>query len=275
MKFWFAAVVVSAAVGLGCSSDGSDGPTGPIGPTGPTGQAGATGAQGISGQAGQSVISAQLAVGSIDCPTGGIQFTSVSGTTFACNGAQGPQGVQGQPGAQGVKGDQGLTGAQGAQGAQGALGPVGPTGPSGPSGPLPGYVVLKTFGSWTTLSAPVAGSSVTLPELAPLAFSLNVGGPQEVHQLLYFVAGQDFYSGTSAKCRGAVQILSGPTGPDYTSFSFPTAWYAGDNPVNPASGVYVIAGWPSGTYYGHVVYPADCLPVFGAFTAQLMISRVQ
>jgi len=95
MTLRIAAVLFAGVIGIGCSSSGDPGPQGPTGPSGPPG---ATGAQGNQGQAGQSVLSAQLAVGSIDCPTGGSQFTSASGTTFACNGAQGPQGIPGPPG---------------------------------------------------------------------------------------------------------------------------------------------------------------------------------
>jgi len=106
-----ASLLLSACNG----STGSTGNQGPTGPTGPSGPPGATGAQGNQGMAGQSVLSAQLAVGSIDCPNGGSQFTSISGTTFACNGATGTQGIQG---IQGVKGDTGIQGPPGTGGPQ-------------------------------------------------------------------------------------------------------------------------------------------------------------
>lgn len=95
MTLRIAAVVLAGLVGLGCSSAGKDGAPGPAGPTGPTGLAGPAGATGPQGQAGVSVTSSQLAVGSTDCPNGGSQFTSTSGTTFACNGAQGEKGAAG------------------------------------------------------------------------------------------------------------------------------------------------------------------------------------
>jgi hypothetical protein len=88
---------------LGCSSKGEAGPPGPAGQTGPRGDPGA-------GTPGISVLSAPLSVGSADCPTGGSQFTSVSGATFACNGADGAPGGQGIQGLKGDKGDQGLKG---------------------------------------------------------------------------------------------------------------------------------------------------------------------
>ena len=74
---------------------GPRGLTGPAGPIGLTGAAGKTGAKGAAGKAGaagktgaagKSVTSAVLAVGNGNCPGGGTSFTSVSGTTFACNG---------------------------------------------------------------------------------------------------------------------------------------------------------------------------------------------
>ena len=39
-----------------------------------------------------------LSAGDPDCPDGGTMFVSVSGNTFACNGAAGPQGDPGDPG---------------------------------------------------------------------------------------------------------------------------------------------------------------------------------
>jgi hypothetical protein len=71
------------------------GPGGPVGLTGAAGKTGAKGARGATGKAGaagktgaagKSVTSAALAVGNGNCPGGGTSFTSVSGTTFACNG---------------------------------------------------------------------------------------------------------------------------------------------------------------------------------------------
>ncbi|HYO55714.1 hypothetical protein [Archangium sp.] len=44
---------------------------------------------------GQSVVAVQLEAGEPDCPYGGSRFTSASGQTFACNGAQGPKGDPG------------------------------------------------------------------------------------------------------------------------------------------------------------------------------------
>lgn len=69
------------------------GPTGPAGPrglTGPigqTGRTGRTGATGKTGPSGASVTAAALATGNAICPSGGSSFTSISGTTYACNGS--------------------------------------------------------------------------------------------------------------------------------------------------------------------------------------------
>jgi hypothetical protein len=89
------AIAFAGALGLGCSSGGSAGAQGAVGPTGPTGPTGLRGDTGSQGQPGVSVLSAQLAVGSASCPNGGGQFTSASGTTFACNGLPGAKGDPG------------------------------------------------------------------------------------------------------------------------------------------------------------------------------------
>jgi hypothetical protein len=106
MKMQVLVLVVAGA--LGCSSKGEAGPQGPTGPTGPRGDTGA-------GPPGLSVQSATLTSGSADCPTGGSQFTSASGTTFACNGSQGPQGIQGPRGLEGIPGPSGPPGGTTAQ----------------------------------------------------------------------------------------------------------------------------------------------------------------
>lgn len=69
---------------------GRPGPAGrvaPAGRTGATGKTGATGRTGATGKAGASVTSAAVAPGNGSCPNGGASFTSVSGTTYACNGS--------------------------------------------------------------------------------------------------------------------------------------------------------------------------------------------
>jgi len=72
-------------------SDGAPGPTGATGATGQVGPAGATGATGAagptgaSGPAGQSVTAAAEPVGA-NCPTGGVKYTSASGSHYVCNG---------------------------------------------------------------------------------------------------------------------------------------------------------------------------------------------
>jgi hypothetical protein len=65
------------------------------GAPGQDGEDGQDGQNGLNGLNGVSVSSETLAVGSADCPTGGSKFTSASGVTLACNGAQGPQGPAG------------------------------------------------------------------------------------------------------------------------------------------------------------------------------------
>jgi hypothetical protein len=65
---------------------GAGGAQGPVGKTGTTGKTGATGKTGRTGASGRSVTSATLGVGNTTCPNGGSSFTTVSGTTSACNG---------------------------------------------------------------------------------------------------------------------------------------------------------------------------------------------
>jgi hypothetical protein len=77
---------------------GPAGPAGPAGPKGDDGSPGETGPQGPAGASGQngiSVTSAALAAGDPNCVHGGSSFTSASGTTFACNGADGTSGSGG------------------------------------------------------------------------------------------------------------------------------------------------------------------------------------
>jgi hypothetical protein len=71
---------------LAFNQRGPVGPRGAIGSQGPTGKTGARGKTGSTGRTGTSVASAALAAGNATCPSGGSSFTSVSGTTFACNG---------------------------------------------------------------------------------------------------------------------------------------------------------------------------------------------
>lgn len=110
-----------------CSSRGQQGPAGPAGPAGPPGPPG-------SGTAGESVLSAELAVGSVACPSGGSQFSAANGVTYACNGAEGAMGPSGASGPSGPVGPQGVAGPPGSAGPQGIPGITGPTGPQGPQG---------------------------------------------------------------------------------------------------------------------------------------------
>jgi hypothetical protein len=71
---------------------GTAGATGPKGDTGAKGDAGGAGANGSTGTAGAngvSVTSKTVVVGNAKCPAGGSEFTSSTGTTFACNGTTG------------------------------------------------------------------------------------------------------------------------------------------------------------------------------------------
>jgi hypothetical protein len=61
-------------------------------------QQGPAGQNGSNGANGQSVASTELASGDPDCASGGASFTSVSGTTYACNGTPGTVGQQGPAG---------------------------------------------------------------------------------------------------------------------------------------------------------------------------------
>jgi hypothetical protein len=72
---------------------GAAGPQGPAGPAGsgtpgPAGPAGPQGPKGDKGADGTSVTAADELPGS-NCATGGVKFTSTSGTNYACNGADG------------------------------------------------------------------------------------------------------------------------------------------------------------------------------------------
>jgi hypothetical protein len=99
MKLGFGTVLV-AALAVACSSgpNGAVGPSGPPGPSGPSGPTGPSGPQGFKGDRGEqgvdglSVVSASIAGGDVNCPTGGSQFVSATGTTYACNGAPGTSG---------------------------------------------------------------------------------------------------------------------------------------------------------------------------------------
>jgi hypothetical protein len=90
--------------------------------------------QGLQGPPGVSVTTAVVAAGDVNCPTGGVQLTSVTGVAYVCNGAKGDKGDTGAQGPQGATGPQGPQGATGPQGPQGATGPQGPQGPAGASG---------------------------------------------------------------------------------------------------------------------------------------------
>ncbi len=76
---------------------GAGGPAGPAGPTGPTGATGPAGTNGTNGTGtaganGTSVTSAPLGVGNEHCKTGGSEFASASGPSYACNGKEGKEG---------------------------------------------------------------------------------------------------------------------------------------------------------------------------------------
>jgi hypothetical protein len=71
---------------LAFNQRGPVGPRGSTGAQGAIGKTGATGKTGRTGASGRSVTSATLGVGNATCPSGGSSFTTVSGTTSACNG---------------------------------------------------------------------------------------------------------------------------------------------------------------------------------------------
>jgi hypothetical protein len=70
---------------------------------------GQKGDKGDKGDPGQSVTSEQIAAdpNNENCPNGGSKFTSASGETFACTGADGEDGVDGEDGAPGAQGPAG------------------------------------------------------------------------------------------------------------------------------------------------------------------------
>ena len=75
---------------------GIQGLPGPPGKDGDPGQTGPPGKDGANGKDGVSVASAVEPPGS-NCPAGGSSFTSVTGTTYACNGAKGDPGTGSGP----------------------------------------------------------------------------------------------------------------------------------------------------------------------------------
>jgi hypothetical protein len=74
---------------------GATGATGPQGTPGAKGDTGDPGLTGAAGPAGASVTIAALAVGDLNCPSGGSSFTVGTQTTYACNGHDGANGTGG------------------------------------------------------------------------------------------------------------------------------------------------------------------------------------
>ena len=78
-------------------ANGAQGPAGPAGPAGVAGAKGETGAAGTNGTDGTngtSVTSAESKTGKIGpCASGGSEFKSAGGTTYACNGSTGKNGT--------------------------------------------------------------------------------------------------------------------------------------------------------------------------------------
>src|SRR5262245_59564589 len=91
-------VVLAAVAVVGC---GSPGPAGPAGPMGDMGSMGTMGHPGMNGMNGKSVTVAAEAPG-VACPNGGVKLTSVTGSSYVCNGSAGSSGdggVSGTPAA--------------------------------------------------------------------------------------------------------------------------------------------------------------------------------
>ena len=83
------------------------GPQGPAGPQGLQGIQGPPGQNGVNGTNGVSVTSGPAST--LSCPNGGSAFVSVSGTTYACNGAPGKDGANGTNGTNGTNGNNGVS----------------------------------------------------------------------------------------------------------------------------------------------------------------------
>jgi hypothetical protein len=98
--------VAVALIAAGCTA-------GEAGPPGPQGTPGSQGLKGDPGDPAVSVTATQLDPGGLTCPNGGSEFTSASGVTYACSGADGPRGIQGVPGDQGIQGPPGDPGLPG------------------------------------------------------------------------------------------------------------------------------------------------------------------
>jgi hypothetical protein len=75
---------------------GATGTTGTTGATGPVGSQGATGPAGPKGENGAGVTTAKFTGARGSCPEGGTEFTSASGTAYACRGEEGSPGENGK-----------------------------------------------------------------------------------------------------------------------------------------------------------------------------------
>jgi hypothetical protein len=181
---------------------------GAVGPTGPAG------AQGPSGTDGQGVFALTLTPGSVACPSGGSEFLSATGYSWACNGAdgaEGPRGAMGPPGPAGPAGPTGATGDAGATGPAGAQGPAGAPGPTGPRGH--GSYWIDQNGTFVGVSSPLY-PYVTWVDSQRILWGLN---PEQVALASWKPSSGGIYSsGTleyfeQASCAGPAYMLAGPT----------------------------------------------------------------
>lgn len=168
---------------------GPVGPAGPQGPAGPKGDTGAAGSNGTNGKDGVSVTSEAF-------PTtlegkcageGGTKFTSVSGSTFACNGKDGEDGEPGEPGEPWTAG--------------GTL-PQGATETGG----------WAFSGTYTSAAPPKASISFPIQLAAPL-------GPSQVHlinkdgkELVLDLEAEEVKEVTPTKCGGTAKVPTAAEG---------------------------------------------------------------
>jgi hypothetical protein len=183
-------------------------------------------------QTGSSVTSSPLSVGSANCPTGGSSFTTLSGTTFACNGAKGDKGDPGTNGTNGTNGANGVsvtstslstgdancpaggssfTSASGTtyacNGARGDKGDPGTNGTNGTS-------VTSSSLSPGDANCPTGGSSFTSASGTTYACNGATGGAGSGGSTLYLARGVLDCPGSAATCLAPEFSPSGNTNPE-------------------------------------------------------------
>jgi hypothetical protein len=174
---------------------GPQGVAGPQGPAGPAGQSGAPGPGGDAGPpgpAGVSVTSALLDGGNANCPSGGTEFVSASGTTFACNGSPGSGGP---PGPAGDAGQSGIGLMRLYQADGGVVGPIDSA----------GAVFVQSVGCSLLLASTGLGPGTSNPTYPELEWLWVPGrGAHPTNAQIFFA---------TADCTGQAYAAIGPVAP--------------------------------------------------------------